>query len=802
MSEPLLPWTAFLETLEGLTVKVGLFSLPRLVLMGSSTSGALLPNPLQQQMPLSSNGFSPSLAEKVEEHRKASSWSSVSHPKEPGQPEQLLPSLARRPRKRKTSGGTRRAFAVLLCALAFVVFVLVCYRRFHWHLTRKDAARALSSQGARYEEYERSSLDENPCLGRNPDLGPAGGSPSAFTSGEVTAHEMASANGLAPQSVEQRLYAGDNRAWMAGRPSFSYPPFASPAIDSYWPMFPPGFLYRTPYEEPGLWALQGSTGPFDSSPSPAFAAPYHRYSYDPYDQAQPGASHWTPQLLPEAPRSPGFVSSAPSAADLGLPPLVERARWGFNAQFPTQPRFLPESAFASDYRRHLQEETYEKKITLKYTDVKSESLPFKKRFKAEPKRMVEGAEGNCMGPKIREEEETPRSGDRFFFSPPKDAFFNYPAVQSDVKKSPSRLQTMHPSHEGTGDILLVPEPLSASSASFFSRRADSTSRMALTMEQWSQRGSARGQDADSRGHSPGTRGLESSDSDADEAVNGNNGQTSSSDQIEPAEDTDLRGEVTTEVTTEVFEKDITASAAQQPNGAEASSLSTRRSDGPPLSAAASPKADGAQLPSRIMHSTSAEGTEGEVERSGTKVAGGFVMFQLLPGHIARIPHPPPSCAATVHSYYRLPVVAPEAITTEFSTEAAFSPRGCRALCSRLLVVRTLLAMPRLDEDRLFGSAMRPHEWFPHLVDMVPTDFRPNFPIEPHRPMHFTMLSWRLSQALSLLKNGVRPSEKETIELKRSLFDGELAPRLFKRKDWNAWREEDEGHEFDVQDEHD
>ncbi|KAL8448972.1 hypothetical protein Emed_003324 [Eimeria media] len=206
----------------------------------------------------------------------------------------------------------------------------------------------------------------------------------------------------------------------------------------------------------------------------------------------------------------------------------------------------------------------------------------------------------------------------------------------------------------------------------------------------------------------------------------------------------------------------------------------------------------------------------------------------------RLPPPAPLMPPSTHPYYRLPFLQPGRICRTFSAKEAFTLRSRRSPSDILLTMRRLLAQPSItpsEADTLItcceqltrhlhgyhivpltqkrpcfvaaslarrfifleamfcsiqvvGSPMRAETWWPQLLQMIPTDYEPS-PL--CRSSIGTRLAQRLSAALASLKNGIRPSLEDTVELKRELFKGQSLKLGFDKKLWDPWRKDDDGH---------
>ncbi|KAL8448971.1 hypothetical protein Emed_003323 [Eimeria media] len=210
-----------------------------------------------------------------------------------------------------------------------------------------------------------------------------------------------------------------------------------------------------------------------------------------------------------------------------------------------------------------------------------------------------------------------------------------------------------------------------------------------------------------------------------------------------------------------------------------------------------------------------------------------------PSSLFPLPPPAPPMPPTTHPYYRLPIVRHEEVYTRFSKAKAFGccPRNratdilplirrllaqqtmngseanelilaCELLAGHLRAYHTTpllyrrpcfaaasLARRYLSLEAIFctiqilGFAMGAEDWWPQLVQMIPTDY-----VAPTRTRKCpgAVLAYRLSSALASLKKGIRPSLEATVKLKRELFKGSSLKLGFEAKMWDPWRKDDEG----------
>ncbi|KAL8438860.1 hypothetical protein Efla_000778 [Eimeria flavescens] len=183
---------------------------------------------------------------------------------------------------------------------------------------------------------------------------------------------------------------------------------------------------------------------------------------------------------------------------------------------------------------------------------------------------------------------------------------------------------------------------------------------------------------------------------------------------------------------------------------------------------------------------------------------GFVEVTLNSGSVVKIVHPPPPTPENTSSYYRLPAVLPGLKRPTFRPGAGkLRKTQWRSIQRSFHILRLLLGRSTVDEGssavlmttalvilvQLFGPSMHPQEWFPTLVESIPTTYRYSAELHGNRPSPFTALALRLSAALSLLKQGIRPPLEETVGLKQALFLDDLSPNCFKSPMWDDWRVE-------------
>ncbi|KAL8450148.1 hypothetical protein Emag_003392 [Eimeria magna] len=232
-----------------------------------------------------------------------------------------------------------------------------------------------------------------------------------------------------------------------------------------------------------------------------------------------------------------------------------------------------------------------------------------------------------------------------------------------------------------------------------------------------------------------------------------------------------------------------------------------------------------------------EKQEDPLAKSGS--TEGCVTVRLRSGSICRIPHPSPPMPPSTHLYYRLPRVATSAIRHLFHWQPGMiaGPRSrkfrkhfhnCASLLAKeeldsegidqlmealknvlrhmmrthtdevrslspykaveILAVRYLGFEMLVSSIHLFGPAMLPQEWFPVLVESVPTKYNFDIPLQSPEAKAFIMLSVKLSSHLDLLKHGVRPNMESTIQLKKELFQRAAHRQILEGEIWDLLRQ--------------
>ncbi|KAL8450147.1 hypothetical protein Emag_003391 [Eimeria magna] len=238
--------------------------------------------------------------------------------------------------------------------------------------------------------------------------------------------------------------------------------------------------------------------------------------------------------------------------------------------------------------------------------------------------------------------------------------------------------------------------------------------------------------------------------------------------------------------------------------------------------------------------TNPQHSAGDLKSSvSPKTRTSSVAITLKSNVVIHISHPPPSMPPNTHPYYRLPNVPLDAIKPRFYAGAALLPGTVNNIIGHLLTFREIFMKDELNEhdvhvlmhtaqyllkyllvwhrrplenDRpqealvrigmrylcfegllsavqILGPAMHPQDWFPLIVEGVPTTYQRVKISGSHKAVR--NLVHRFSQALEELKRGIRPSLSETLFLKRILFKWPKAPSAFKKNKWDPWRADDD-----------
>lgn len=112
--------------------------------------------------------------------------------------------------------------------------------------------------------------------------------------------------------------------------------------------------------------------------------------------------------------------------------------------------------------------------------------------------------------------------------------------------------------------------------------------------------------------------------------------------------------------------------------------------------------------------------------------------------------------------------------------------------ARVLGIRYLIFDAIVATLQLFGPVMEAERWWSVITALVPTrvGFAPSAERQT-RSEQYVQLATRLSEALALLKRGVRPSPAHTVALKMALFCHPDGPPYFQGPAWDEWREDHE-----------
>ncbi|CDI82081.1 hypothetical protein, conserved [Eimeria acervulina] len=122
-----------------------------------------------------------------------------------------------------------------------------------------------------------------------------------------------------------------------------------------------------------------------------------------------------------------------------------------------------------------------------------------------------------------------------------------------------------------------------------------------------------------------------------------------------------------------------------------------------------------------------------------------------------------------------------------ATRARFTPAEAVATLGRRYIMLDLLVCA----IEVLGPAMDTSMWWGKLVEAVPSHvIMTSREIVSGRCKGYLALADRLTAAISLLRKGTRPSEEETIALKRELFCSPDAHPEFKMSRWEPWRSDD------------
>ncbi|KAL8438857.1 hypothetical protein Efla_000775 [Eimeria flavescens] len=734
----------------------------------------------------------------------------------------------------------RAAFAVALSALAAVSFLIACCRPALSEVGDGSVGRRLaSSLPYDDEDAEQSSILDS-CLHLQADLGYNGEPVSKLPEKEKAIFEILSSLyqdtrdlelGLAPASVSGLLpLSPPNQQPQAITDFQSGPAVKDAELSKGSARAQQKFSGAAGNQYPHESSRSLGAGPLlaniDATQSQSHGA-------ESLHGIKGGSSFWLQQR--GRGDSLGLVTSVPAAAELGLP----ISDWGLDVD-KGDPSFFhafSSRAFASV---HEEERTWAPimsgcKRSMEQSEHSQLELPPKRKVNMEAMAKLKGfradyAGANAASQQTNNESFVPQSR----VAPSNSATAHAELTKSDVVRTPSQAPTREMSEEISAlsfaqhQVHVDPNPFGSSSglASFANAN--------LAALDWSQRGSSL-----RKLLQPNFFDISSQGSKMSELHDQTNGR--SSDLLrELLHGCHQNGGLS-------LRDRQSVSGAQQPDGGILLSESAVQHGGSSVAvtsfAAAPPR--GSLEPQSLTSGRTSEGPAPTMLADRVSSRGSFVTVTLLSGALIKIPHPTPEVSPCTHPYFRLPSVHPDAIQTEFSAESAFSHYRCKCVSSRLhrlrevllervltkrdvdVVVRTaelivnylagtqrrplggqsptrateMLGLRFLCFDvlvslvQLLGPAMNPQTWFPQLVEMIPTEYRP-----PSRGLlascqHSRKLSERLSAALTNLKQGQRASMEETIQLKRSLFRSPQLSRGFGTDRWEAWRADDDNHKI-------
>ncbi|KAL8448970.1 hypothetical protein Emed_003322 [Eimeria media] len=211
--------------------------------------------------------------------------------------------------------------------------------------------------------------------------------------------------------------------------------------------------------------------------------------------------------------------------------------------------------------------------------------------------------------------------------------------------------------------------------------------------------------------------------------------------------------------------------------------------------------------------------------------------------VCPLPPPAPVMPHDTHLYYRLPILWPGTAPRTFNLARAFDPMSGVTAYPHLRTIRYLLTQATLHPSnaeplftaceeivshlfrfhrnplnnkrpaaaayllsrrylcfdaiftvvQLLGPAALAEQWWPKLVESIPTDYTRPIDRRGNAPAATVLsdeLALRLSAALAQLKKGIRPSEEETVQLKRALFFNKVLRLKLKDPKWDPWRKDD------------
>ncbi|KAL8440516.1 hypothetical protein Efla_007737 [Eimeria flavescens] len=113
----------------------------------------------------------------------------------------------------------------------------------------------------------------------------------------------------------------------------------------------------------------------------------------------------------------------------------------------------------------------------------------------------------------------------------------------------------------------------------------------------------------------------------------------------------------------------------------------------------------------------------------------------------------------------------------------------RALSARFMCLDAVLSV-----IQVVGPPMNPQEWFPDFVAAIPTEYTPPRAKRNAVSWGNVRLAVRLSEALALLKQGIRPPAEVMINLKRDILHVETGATNLRGPAWDTWRSDDQNHQ--------
>ncbi|KAL8271543.1 hypothetical protein Esti_004578 [Eimeria stiedai] len=120
------------------------------------------------------------------------------------------------------------------------------------------------------------------------------------------------------------------------------------------------------------------------------------------------------------------------------------------------------------------------------------------------------------------------------------------------------------------------------------------------------------------------------------------------------------------------------------------------------------------------------------------------------------------------------------------TENSHPSVALRALGRRFVMLDQVVAALQVLGEKL------PAQWWNAFVSRIPMEYRQSPPHSGRNAMeNFNlMMIARLTEAMRLLRTGVRPPRQEVVTIKKLLFTSFLTPYYFKLSRWDAWRADD------------